>query len=113
MPFLKVSITRFVDSHFPGFVECQFLDVHGVTKKFEEKIPVVTTEDLWIDSEYPRPGVVECAVVRRRLDESRRMRVTIDLNEPLWLEPLDRENIVEVFAAQLDDQEEGSRVEKV
>jgi len=101
MPFLHVSITRFADKNFPGFVECQFLDANGVTRSFEEKIPVVTTEDLWIDSEYPQPGFVECAVVNRREDESQRIFVVLGALS------LDAEDIFEVFAEQLIDHVEG------
>src|ERR1700722_2651927 len=46
-----------VDEWQPGFVECSLRDAQGRTWKSIEKVPVVTTEALWSDSEYPRPGV--------------------------------------------------------
>lgn len=34
MPTLNVQVIRFVDNHFPGFVECEFVDVKGQPHRF-------------------------------------------------------------------------------
>jgi hypothetical protein len=63
MPFLTVEITRFVDESQPGFVECKLVDVNNEIHFFIEKAPVVSTEDLWSTSTYPRPGTIHCEVL--------------------------------------------------
>jgi hypothetical protein len=62
MPSLLVQIERFVDEHQPGFVECSLIDATGKKHSFVEKIPVVTTENLWSNSPYPRPGLRACQI---------------------------------------------------
>ena len=68
MPSLKVTIARFVDDHQPGFVECTFSDASGITHSIIEKVPVISAEQLWIDSKYPRPGEIECTVLQKFTD---------------------------------------------
>jgi len=63
MTCLRVEIVGFVDESFPGFVRCAFADVNGDRHTFIEKIPVVTTQDLWSDSIYPQLGTVPCEKV--------------------------------------------------
>lgn len=63
MTCLRVDIVAFVDESFPGFVRCAFVDAVGKRHTFIEKIPVVTTQDLWTDSVYPQPGTVPCEKV--------------------------------------------------
>jgi len=46
VPTLAVQITRYVDDHFPGFVECTFQDAEGKTHVFVEKVPIVSQEEL-------------------------------------------------------------------
>jgi hypothetical protein len=53
MPAVRMTISKFIDERFPGWVECHLVDVHGRIWKFHEKVPVISTEDLWSDSEYP------------------------------------------------------------
>ena len=73
MQALVVDIVRFVDDHQPGFVECRLLDAKGHIHYFVEKVPVVSTEDLWSSSKYPRPGVIACQVIQRWLDGSQQL----------------------------------------
>lgn len=63
MTCLRVEIVAFVDESFPGFVRCAFADANGNRHTFIEKIPVVTTQDLWSDSIYPQLGTVPCEKV--------------------------------------------------
>lgn len=63
MACLRVEILGFVDESFPGFVRCAFADAEGKRHTFIEKVPVVTTRDLWIDSVYPQQGTVPCEKV--------------------------------------------------
>jgi hypothetical protein len=60
MPFLRVEIVEFVDEYQPGLVRCAFRDADGQQHSFVEKIPRVTDQDLWRESQYPQVGAVEC-----------------------------------------------------
>ena len=62
---VRVRVVRYVDDSFPGFVECELVDVHGRHWAFVEKGPVVTTEYLTAEDSYPRPGVIACEVISR------------------------------------------------
>ena len=68
MTGIRMKIVRFVDKHQPGFVECVFTDARGTTHTLIDKIPTFTAEDLWIDSEYPQPGLAPCEVLNRTRD---------------------------------------------
>jgi len=66
MPSLQVQIVRFVDEQpQPGIVESQFRDAQGEVHSIIDKIPLFTNADLWSDSEYPQPGIIECSVLER------------------------------------------------
>jgi Na+-transporting NADH:ubiquinone oxidoreductase subunit NqrC len=62
MPALVVEISRFVDEHFPGFVECLLIDANGQSHIFIEKAPVVSAENLGTTSNYPCPGTIKCEI---------------------------------------------------
>jgi hypothetical protein len=107
MPNIKVTIEAFVDENFPGFVECSLLDVHGRIWKFLEKVPVVSQEDIWSDSEYPRQGVIACTIVERSSDSSGRPVAKVDTAKPWGIESTEGNTIFEIFADQLEDDEVG------
>lgn len=87
MKGVSVSIVRFVDMDFPGFVECRLVDAAGVEHRFVEKIPVVSTEDLWLDTAYPCPGVIACVVVAEHDGDP--ATVTIDTEQSWGVESVD------------------------
>ena len=89
MACLRVDIVGFADASNPGFVHCAFTDANGDRHTFIEKIPVVTTQDLWIDSTCPQPGVIQCERVESLLDDSGRSlaRVRIAPISPDYAEP--------------------------
>jgi hypothetical protein len=60
---IAVQIVRFVDERVPGWVECEFTDAGGRVHRFIDKVPVFTSEMVWTDSAYPRPGAMECGVL--------------------------------------------------
>jgi hypothetical protein len=78
MSTVQVTLSKFIDESFPGWVECWLEDVHGRRWKFNEKAPVVSDKDLWTDSEYPQTGEIACTVLQRIADASHRYVVTID-----------------------------------
>ena len=83
---VKVSITRFVDPHQPGFVECELVDADGIRHVFTEKVPVVSDENLWIDSNYPCSGKIRCTVLERFAGPEGVPLVRIDTELPDHLE---------------------------
>ena len=86
MPAVAVRITRFVDDHFPGFVECELVDAAGLSHIFVEKIPVVTTEELRPCSCYPCAGVIECQVLAQWGDTDGVWYSRIDTSKPWGVE---------------------------
>ena len=83
---IPIKIIRFADESQPGWVECELSDASGRRHAFLEKIPVVTTEELWIESSYPRDGVVACEVVSTWLDKEGRLLAKIDTSRPWAIE---------------------------
>jgi hypothetical protein len=101
MRAVLVTITRFTDEHFPGFVECELVDVAGRTWKFEEKVPIVSSEDLWTDSKYPKKGFIACNVLRRGEDAAGRKVVTVETS-PWGIESVEGATVFDLFAEQLE-----------
>ncbi len=56
-PELRVEITRYVDDHQPGFIQCEFVDAVGQRHTMVDKVPMFTIADLDFESCYPQPGV--------------------------------------------------------
>ena len=83
MTCLRVDIIGFVDESFPGFIRCAFEDANGNRHTFIEKIPVVTSEDLWSDSVYPQQGVVPCEKVETLDGGSGLACITIGVGDSL------------------------------
>jgi hypothetical protein len=79
---VSVEIRRYADDSFPGFVECWFTDAEGRNWSFIEKVPVVSTEDLDAQSQYPRNGVIACQIVERQVDSNGSQLVVIDTEQP-------------------------------
>jgi hypothetical protein len=101
MTAVRVSITAFIDEYQPGIVECCLADVHGHTWKFHEKVPVVSAEDLWIDSEYPQPGSIECKVLESKRSPSGQQILIIQT-----IESVEGVTVFEIFAEQLERSED-------
>ena len=86
MPNLIVQIVQFVDSHQPGWVQCEFVDADGRHHLIIEKIPVVTSAHLDADSEYPKPGGVRCEILKRYRNEKGQELVCITTDRPSSIE---------------------------
>lgn len=65
MPHIRVEIVEFVDPSQPGWVACTFRDADAQQHRIIDKIPLFTAENLWSDSTYPQPGIIECRVLER------------------------------------------------
>jgi hypothetical protein len=99
---LKVAITRFVDHHQPGFVECSFVDAKGKVHTVIEKIPVVTDEDLTSHSIDPRDGVIAGTVLSRFEVSHGEPLVRISTEMPDHIETQQGESEFEVSASLVD-----------
>jgi hypothetical protein len=86
MPILTVEISRFTDEYQPGFVECKLVDAFGQLHFFNEKVPVVSAEDLWSSSKYPCVGGIECTVEAEWQDESGRHLKRVSTERPWSVE---------------------------
>jgi hypothetical protein len=95
---LKVTITRFVDEHQPGFVECTLLDATGISHVFVEKIPIVSASNLWIDSSYPCEGEIRCTVLERFIGPDGEALVRVDTELPDHVESTDAKTVFVVAA---------------
>jgi hypothetical protein len=98
---LAVEIVRFVDDHFPGFVECVLCDASGFTHRFVEKAPVITPESLDGASHYPRPGAFACVVDEAWTDSRGRSLVRVRTDEPWGIESTAGQACFVVLASQV------------
>lgn len=63
--WLRVDITEFVDTSQPGWVSAEFVDAEGRRWRFTEKAPVLSEDDLGVNTTYPRTGWLRCQEVSR------------------------------------------------
>jgi len=84
MKAIKIKITRFVDDHQPGFVECKFNDAFGKEHIVIEKVPIVINEYLNENSSYPQDGVIACIILKTWQDDKQRKIVTVTISEPIY-----------------------------
>jgi hypothetical protein len=105
---IKVTIERFTDEHNPGWVACSFVDAAGLLHLFEEKVPVVSQEDLDAKSEYPRPGTIECEVVSARWAADGRELVLVDTEMPWGIESRAGNSRFEIYRNQLLELNQGA-----
>ncbi len=96
-----VVIRRYVDDNQPGWVECCLTDAYGREWLFIEKVPLVTVENLDSASIYPRPGVIACQVIDRRVGTDEREVIVIDTKEPWLMEATTGDTRFEVRPEQL------------
>ncbi len=103
MQRLKVTITRFLTDYQPGVVECSFSDAFGNTHRFIEKVPIVSSDDLWWDSEYPREGEIACTVLESWVGGHGEPLVRVDTELPWHVESAEGETIFVVPASLVTD----------
>lgn len=101
MPALLVEISRFIDEHQPGFVECTMVDAFGQSHSFQEKVPIVSTEDLWSSSTYPRAGSIRCAIEEEWSDAEGRQLIRVNTEHPWGVESMTGQRQFTVFSSQL------------
>ena len=78
---VSVQIVRFVDSDFPGWVECELTDADGRRHIIRDKVPVFTAELLDDQSRYPVTGDMPCEIVQRFHDTQGRELVRVSTEQ--------------------------------
>lgn len=101
MDKLSVTIQRFVDEHFPGFVECSLVDADGCEHRFIEKEPVVSAANLSSDSTLPQAGQIACVVEDEWMDDLGRKLVRVATDEPWGVESAEGETSFTVLREQV------------
>jgi hypothetical protein len=101
MDTLSVTIQRFIDDHFPGFVECSLVDSDGCEHQFVEKEPVVSAANLSFDSAFPQPGHIACVVHDEWMDEQGRKLVRVCTAKPWEVESVVGETNFTVLREQI------------
>jgi hypothetical protein len=86
---IPFSILGIVDEGYPGFVECEFRDAGGAVHRFIEKIPVVSTHDVWHETAFPVSDFLHCVEVSVAPDDTGRSISTVDTNRPWGIETPD------------------------
>lgn len=86
MDALSVTIERFVDNHFPGWVECSLVDASGRVHQFVEKAPVISDANLVPDSGFPQSGYIACAIQDEWTDKRGRQLVRVSTVKPWGIE---------------------------
>lgn len=74
---IAVQITRFVDPHNPGVVECELVDAKGHIHTFIDKVPVFTEKSLNAHSTYPQAGGLLCRILEKRQEPDGRCLVRV------------------------------------
>ena len=101
MTVLPIKITRYVDSNFPGWVECEFLDSADRRHAFLEKIPVVTTQSVFPESAFPLEGVIACEIVSTWRNSDGALLAKIDTSRPWRISSSEGVEIFDVLASKL------------
>jgi hypothetical protein len=83
---VAVQIVRFVNSDFPGWVECELVDTAGRRHILKDKVPIFTVEDLDANSKYPTQGFAACEVVERYQNEKGQELVRVSTVKPYNIE---------------------------
>lgn len=83
---VAATVTRFVESAQPGWIECVLTDISGNVYRFVEKVPVVTTEAFDERTAYPQPVALDCELMDRYTLPDGRTAIAIDTSNPWGLE---------------------------
>jgi len=77
MAFIKIKLTRVIDSSFPTFGEFEFVEASGEVIVVHEKFPVVGVEMPAAESVFPIEVKMECSVISKT-----EVGVLIDTSKP-------------------------------
>lgn len=82
------EISRIIDTDFPIWVECCFLDAWGAEHIIHEKLPLVIAKADISDANLPCACVIACETIREWKDSSGRNLVTVTTTNPWDIETL-------------------------
>lgn len=100
---VRAQITKCIDdTNYPSFVECQFIDAHGVTQLFQEKDAILCDQSLDRDSRYPVDGTIACEIIERKIVDAGEI-VQISTEFPWYIESTNGEFNFEVLPEQITE----------
>jgi len=102
MNVLPVTIERFINNDFPGWVECVLVDSEECSHRFVEKAPVVSTANLSLDSAFPQPGHIACVLEYEWIDQRGRQLVRVSTTNPWGIESTTGNTIFTVVRDQIE-----------
>lgn len=101
---MKIEILKIIDSSsYPGWVECLFVDAWGNSHIFNEKIPIVTCEDIDSNSKFPQDGFIRCKLLKERVDDNGRKIITVSTENPDHVEAINGVNEFDLLSCQLTE----------
>lgn len=108
MKELAVQIVRCVDDeHFPGWIECEFMDAESRRHMVVDKIPIFsmdpTLDPLDSNTKYLRPGGVACEILGAWRDPEGRELVRITIARPWGVESTEKLSEFVVLTTQLSE----------
>ena len=103
---LAVKIVRYVDDHFPGWVESEFVDADGRCHTIRDKVLGLTADyaSLGPDSDYPQPGQVRCEILYKSLGADGTRLVHITTARPWAMESTEGLSEFVVLSTQLSEE---------
>ncbi len=96
--YLEIDIIEMIDNAFPFWVKCHLLDASGNSFYFEEKLPIVSFEDITFDIVLPQKGYIagEIISVEGKI-------ICFSTKVPWGIESLDGKDIFYVYKQQIVD----------
>ncbi len=98
---LKVTITKFISDHQPGFVECSFVDVFNKEHIIQDKVPILVDKHLDTTSNYPQDGEVACEIIKERQNSKGQKILKINTSRPWGIETIEGMTDFEVLEEQI------------
>ena len=98
---LRIAIVRYVDNHFPGFVECELVDAEGRLHSFIEKAPVVSDEWPGPNDSYPMSGEIRCEILEQWRAPDGRDLIRVTTAQPDYVESKDGNTKFVVLSSQV------------
>jgi hypothetical protein len=65
MKYLEVDIIEYIQNDFPGWVRCKFIDSVGKEHYFNDKIPVVSVENINEETILPKKGFIRGKIINK------------------------------------------------
>jgi hypothetical protein len=107
MDYLIVDIIEYTLDKFPGFVLCKFSDYIGKIHYFNEKVPVVSTENINENTILPQKGYVAGETINKENGI-----IKFSTIKPYQIETIDGLNIFSVKEQQIVNEMEKDLIEK-